>query len=292
MKLFYSLLILGLSILSNPIIAKQNSFPSAKEAANSLHQAIEKNDKVAINNLFGAENIHLLPIDTISEKEVKDFLNSWSTAHKIITADKELYYIEIGDNKWTFPIPLVKTNDGWIFDTITGSENIIIRRVGANELDTIQAILAYYDAQLEYATVDINGDKTLEYAQKFISAPGQKDGLYWETKEGETLSPLGSLFSNKVPESAYNGYYYRILTSQGKDAKGGAYNYIISNKMTSGFALIAWPATFGKSGIMSFMISHAGIIYEKNLGPEVKGKEISIDTFNPDSSWHIVEEDK
>ncbi len=291
MKLFYSLLILGLSILSNPIIAEQNAFSSAEKAAENLHQAIEKKDRTTINNLFGTDYIHLLPIDKIDDEEIDQFLISWSKGHQIITADKELYYIELGDNNWTFPIPLIKTENGWIFDTITGAENIIIRRVGANELDTIQAILAYYDAQLEYATVDRNGDKTLEYAQKFISTEGKKDGLYWEIKDGETLSPLGSLFKNKTPEDAYNGYYYKILTLQGKDAKGGAYNYIISDKMTSGFALIAWPATFGKSGVMSFMVSHAGIVYEKNFGPEIKGKDISIDTFNPDSSWHIVEEE-
>jgi hypothetical protein len=164
------------------------------------------------------------------------------------------------------------------------------RRIGRNELATMQAILAYYDAQREYSTVDHNGDGIYEYARKFVSTKGKKDGLYWEAPPGSDESPLGPLLAQQKPGggTGYHGYRYKILTKQGKEAPGGAYDYIIGKRMRSGFAGIAWPVRYGDTGVMSFMVSHAGIVYEKDLGPNGESVASAMTTFNPDSSWKKV----
>jgi hypothetical protein len=165
-----------------------------------------------------------------------------------------------------------------------------VRQIGRNELDAQQAVLAYYDAQRDYATADRNGDGIHEYAQKFISTPGKQDGLYWEVKEGEAQSPLGPLFVDSAAPSGrgegYHGYHYRILTAQGPSAPGGAYNYIVGGRMRSGFAAIAWPSRYGETGVMSFMISHDGVVFEKDLGKGGSKIGAAMKTFDPDDSWH------
>jgi hypothetical protein len=165
-----------------------------------------------------------------------------------------------------------------------------VRQIGRNELDAQQAVLAYYDAQRDYATEDRNGDGVLEYAQKFISTPGKHDGLYWEVKDGEAGSPLGPLFADAAPPSGrgegYHGYHYRILTAQGPSAPGGAYNYIVGGRMRGGFAAIAWPARYGETGVMTFMVSHDGIVFEKDLGKNTKAAATAMKMFDPDDSWH------
>jgi len=275
--------------LSNPLIAKQNSFETAEKAAETLYLAIDTKNRSLIKDMFGQENIYLLSFDEVDNNDIEEFKDAWKQFHKVITNDNKNYYIEVGLKKWTFPIPLIKQKDGWIFDSISGAKNILIRRIGRNELATIQTVLAYYDAQREYAEQDINNDGILEYAQKFKSTSGKKDGLYWPTKPGEALSPLGSLLENKTPETAYQGYYYKILTAQGNYAEGGAVNYIIGKRMIAGFALLAWPAEYGVSGVISFMINHKGVVYEKDLGEETQQKAELIKQFDPDPSWHKLQ---
>ena len=275
--------------LSNQLIAQQTSFATAEKAADALYQAIDTRNAPIIKELFGTENTYLLPLDEVDDEDIKQFIDAWKTSHKVTTNDNKNYYIEVGLKQWTFPVPLIKQGEVWIFDTISGAENILIRQIGRNELATIQTVLAYYDAQQEYAEQDRNNDGILEYAQKFRSTNGKKDGLYWPAEAGDPLSPLGSLLENRTPETAYQGYYYKILTAQGNYAEGGAVNYIIGKHMTAGFALLAWPAEYGESGVISFMINHKGIVYEKDLGEETQQKAELIKQFDPDSSWHKLQ---
>jgi len=165
-----------------------------------------------------------------------------------------------------------------------------IRRIGRNELDTMQAVLAYYDAQMEYAQQDRDGDGMLEYAQQFISTPGAQDGLFWEVEAGETLSPLGPLVADRSQGGGYHGYFYRILKAQGENARGGAYSYMLGDNMQAGFALIAWPREYGESGVMSFLVSHEGIVYEQNLGPDGAGIAEAMSDYDPDVDWIPAEE--
>ena len=285
MKQFLLIITCLLMTFSHTIRAERMSFSSTEKAADTLYQAIKTKDSKQIDQLFGTENSYLLYFDEVDSQDIEQFITAWDIAHKIIIEDEQYHYIEIGSNQWTFPIPIIKKGDKWIFDIITGSENINIRRTGRNELATMQTVLAYYDAQLEYATIDRNANGVLEYAQKFISTEGKKDGLFWPTKAEETLSPLGSLLDNKTPKNAYHGYYYKILKSQGNYAIGGTLNYIIDGQMTAGFALIAWPSEYGRSGVMSFMVNKEGVIYEKDLGYETQKKGNWIKQFDPNSSW-------
>jgi hypothetical protein len=208
--------------------------------------------------------------------------------------------LEVGKDGWPFPIPIVKVAGAWRFDTKEGKQEILNRRIGKNELSAIQACLAYFDAQRDYASKGGDGKGLPEYAQKFFSEPGKKDGLYWEAKEGEAQSPLGPLFAaaqergytRKTPgqqPSPYLGYYYRILTAQGKNAPGGAYSYLVNGKLVGGFALVAYPAQYGASGIMTFMVSHDGVVYQKDLGKKTEAVAKAMKTFDPDETWRKVD---
>jgi len=203
----------------------------------------------------------------------------------------------IGKDDWPFPIPLVKKGDSWFFDTEKGREEVLNRRIGQNELSTIQTMLAIVDAQREYAVKDLDGDGVPEYARKFMSDPGKKNGLYWETKEGEELSPLGPAAAQAREEGykksgnkpiPFHGYYYRILESQGKNAAGGAYDYVVKGKMIGGFAVVAYPAKYGNSGVMTFLVNHDGVVYQKDLGKITAKTANAMKKFDPDSTWKKV----
>ena len=207
--------------------------------------------------------------------------------------------LQTGKDEWPFPIPLVKENDRWRFDTSAGKEEIINRRIGRNELDVIQVCLAIVDAEREYYQRDPDGDKLLQYAQKFISTKGKRDGLYWETKPDEQPSPLGPLVAQARGEGykgaagkpiPYHGYYYKILTGQGKDAPGGAYDYLVKGKMMGGFGMVAYPAQYGSSGIMTFIVNHDGVVYQKDLGANTASVAQSMTKFNPDKTWTAVKQ--
>jgi hypothetical protein len=207
--------------------------------------------------------------------------------------------LHAGNEEWPFAIPIVKKDALWRFDLKQGREEILARRIGRNELSAIQFCLAYVDAQREYALKDRDTDGLLEYAQKFRSDTGKKNGLYWDVKAGEVQSPLGPLaavaqkqgYSTKreKPEP-YLGYYYRILKAQGKEALGGAYDYVVKGKMIGGFALVAYPAKYASSGVMSFIVNQDGVVYEKDLGRNTEKSVQAMKLFNPDSSWKKVEE--
>ena len=193
----------------------------------------------------------------------------------------------------------MKKGDKWSFDADAGREEVMNRRVGRNELDTIQTMLAVVDAQREYALKDADGNGLADYAARFRSTPGKKDGLYWPTKEGEPQSPLGPLAAQAVREgygknlgvnkpAPFHGYYYRLLTSQGKDAPGGAYDYLVKGRLMGGFAVVAWPASYGNSGVKTFIVSHDGVVHEKDLGPGTAGAAGKMKSYNPDKTWSKV----
>jgi hypothetical protein len=208
--------------------------------------------------------------------------------------------LSVGEKDWPLSIPVIKKGSTWVFDTKAGKEEILNRRIGMNELSIIKSCEAYVDAQQEYALKDNDGDGLFEYAQKFISTPGKKDGLYWETKEGEELSPLGPIAADAAKEgygkkpmssrgNPYHGYHFKILKAQGKNAPGGAYDYVVNGNMIGGFALVAWPAQYGNSGVMTFLVSHTGVVYEKNLGKNTAKTVEAMKLFNPDKTWTKVE---
>jgi hypothetical protein len=278
---------IALALLPAAAWAAPSVYPTADAAATALVDAVQSNDKPAIAKVLGPDWKSFIPTDDIDRDDVDAFLAAYKANHKITEKDG-VSRLEVGNAGWTLPIPIVKTASGYTFDLKAGHDELIARQIGRNELDTQQALLAYYDAQREYAVTDHDGDKVLEYAQKFLSTPGKQDGLYWESKDGGPESPLGPLFAahtHKAGEEGYQGYHYRILTAQGPSAPGGAYDYVVGGRMRNGFAAIAYPVRYGETGIMSFMISHDGIIFEKDLGKNGAKVAEAMKTFDPDDSW-------
>jgi hypothetical protein len=282
-------------------VLKQKTFSSPEEAVKTAVTAARNNDDKEIMSIFGPSAKDLIfSGDAVADKQRREqFLKSYDEKNSLV-AEKDGMVLVIGKNDWPFPIPLVKKGEVWFFDTDKGREEILNRRIGENELSTIQTVLAIVDAQREYAIKDIDGDGIPEYAQKFMSDAGKKNGLYWEAKEGEEPSPLGPAVAQAKKggyagkksgdkPSPFHGYYYRILKAQGKNAAGGAYDYFVKGKMIGGFAVIASPAKYGNSGIKTFMVNHQGIVYEKDLGKSTEKIVQAMDTFDPDKSWEKVE---
>jgi hypothetical protein len=263
----------------------QAIFASPELAAQVLTDALDTEDRETLKKIFGAASADLVPTDSIDREDIDKYVALYAQRHTLIPEGEQHFTLAIGEDNWTFPVPIIKGDSGWYFDTEAGIEQVRIRQIGRNELATMQAVLAYYDAQIEYAAQDRNGDGVLEYAQKFISKVGQRDGLYWETNPGEPQSPLGPLFANEVPEDDYHGYKFRILKSQGPSAQGGTYDYLIGGRLTGGFALVAWPVEYGETGVMSFMINHDGTVYEGDLGPDGASTATTMQRFDPGPGW-------
>jgi hypothetical protein len=223
----------------------------------------------------------------------QDFVSAYDAKHAIEMEGDGTQTLVIGNDDWPFPIPLINKGGQWEFDTTSGLNEILRRRVGRNELSAIQVSLAYVQAQNEYASLDPAGAGRGVYAQRIVSRPGKKDGLYWATTEGEEPSPLGELAAQAAAEGykpgttpiPYHGYYYRIITRQGATASGGAYDYLVKGKMIGGFALVAYPAEYGNSGIMTFMVNQDGIVFQKDLGPKTTKLVRKINSFSPDDTW-------
>ncbi|MEJ8827337.1 DUF2950 domain-containing protein [Variovorax humicola] len=272
------------ALASAPSFA-QRAYPSAEAASQALHDAISRNDTVALQTVLGADWRRFVPVGDVDREDLDKFLSAWSRQHKIVPENSGRALLAVGDGDWTLPVPIVKGDAGWRFDPRAGADVMRTRRIGRNELSAMQAALAYFDAQKEYAQRDHTGDGVLEYAQKFVSSPGRHDGLYWPDTTGQGQSPLGPLYVSQKPGEGYHGYRFRILTAQGKAASGGAYDYIIGGRMRSGFALIAWPVRYGDTGIMSFMVSHEGVVYEKDLGSGTEAAARAIKRFDPDAGW-------
>ncbi|NMZ62446.1 DUF2950 domain-containing protein [Pseudomonas nitroreducens] len=272
------------------LLLAQESFPTPEAAADAFIAALgtEKADPERLAALLGNDWHNYIPTEGIDRDEVDAFLAHYRDKHEIHKDNARRAHLVVGNDPWTLPLPIEQEKKGWAFNAKAGGEEIRIRRIGRNEESTLEAVQAYHDAQMDFAEVDRNGDGILEYAQKFVSSDGYHDGLYWPEEEGGEESPLGPLFGDELPGDGWHGYHYRILTAQGPSAPGGAYDYKIGGRMTRGFALIAWPVKYGDSGVMSFMISHDGEIFSKNLGPESGKIAMKMSRFDPDSSWTEV----
>lgn len=281
--------------------AKHGSFASPEEATSALIVAAKSGDTKALLGILGPEAKAVLESgDAVADRAGRErFVKSFEEANKLAKSGESKAILIVGKDGWAFPIPIVKAAAGWRFDTAAGKEEILNRRVGRNELSAMQAVLAYVDAQREYYLRNPQSDKLLQYAQKLVSAEGKRDGLYWPAKAGERPSPLGPAFMRAKAEGyakgegdklvPYHGYHYRILRTQGPDAPGGAYDYVVRGNMIGGFALVAYPAAYGNSGVMTFIVNHDGMIYQKDLGPGTAATAQKMTKFNPDKTWKRAE---
>lgn len=297
--------------------AGQMVFATPEEALHALIEAAQDKDRTVLGKIFGPDYDKLLSGDAVQDaRELEEFAADTKASAKLQNVDETTFTLVIGDEQWPFPIPIVKAANGWRFDTAAGMEDFLSRRIGENELSAIAVCRAYVLAQWEYYTeaTDTTQDGLAVYAQRFISTPGKRDGLYWDTAAGEKPSPLGVLVAQaraegyragrkkkaraeanddtvRRPRAPYHGYYFKILKAQGPNAPGGQFNYVINGNMIAGYALIAYPARWGSSGIMTFIANQQGRVYQKNLGPKTTQIAAAITKYNPDPSWEMVQED-
>jgi len=277
----------------------QKTFSSPEEAVKSLVAAVRSNDIREMLAILGPGSRELISSgDDVADKAGREkFLKAYDQMNTLQQESSDKMVLSIGADNWLLPIPIVKKGTTWVFDIREGKQEILNRRIGRNELHIMDVLHAYVDAQHEYATKDCRGDGRVEFAQRLISTEGKRDGLYWEAKEGEEESPLGPLVARAAKEgyanadlSPFHGYYFNILKGQGKHVDGGAYNYVVKGKMILGFALVAYPAEYGNSGVMTFILNQEGIIYQKDLGKDTKRRAEAMKIFDPDKSWTKVEE--
>lgn len=300
-----------------PADVRQTTFAAPEDARQALMEAVKTRDQGALSSIFGAGYDRLLSGDETQDKhELELFAAALETSANLEKRDDSRFVLTIGADKWPFPIPIVKQEEKWHFDTASGMEELLNRRIGENELSAIATCRAYVLAQWEYFTEgDHDKDGLAEYAQHFYSSPGQKDGLYWETVEGEQPSPMGALVAAARAEgypmrkyktvaanagsateiagwrpTPYHGYFFKILKRQGPHAPGGKYNYVINGNMIAGYALIAYPDKYGSSGVMTFIVNQQGRVYEKNLGPDTLKLARQIAEYDPDASWKLVKD--
>jgi hypothetical protein len=299
--------VLALLLSATPICQgadNPKAFTTPQEAVAALISAVTAKDTNALHALFGAAADDLQNPDRVqATNELNAFGAAITLTNRLARKSDTKYELEVGDSFWPFPVPIIKRSGAWMFDADAGQEELLNRRIGKNELATLQVARAYVDAQREYASRDRDGDEVLEYAQKLSSTPGTHDGLYWPIgPDGET-SPLGPLVafaqgegytltraSDDETPAPYHGYYFRILDRQGKHAPGGKYNYVINGHMIAGFALVAWPAEYGQSGIMTFMVNQQGKVYQKDVGPDTAKIVKKMKAYDPDPSWRVSTE--
>jgi len=283
----------------------QRLFSSPDDAVKALTDAVKAKDETAIDQIFGPSGKDLRSGDKVQDAAEYDELAGHLTERTNLVKEHDAKVIlQIGNENWPFPIPIVKKDGQWFFDTETGKEEILNRRIGENELTAILVCRTYVKAQREYTLKDWDGDGIFAYAQKLRSDPGKKNGLFWRATTGEIMSPLGELvarawhegykkekavFKEESP-TPFHGYYFKILTRQGKNAPGGKYNYIINGNMVGGFALVAFPSNWGKSGVMSFIVNQQGKVYQKNIGPKTTKIAQEMKLYNPDKTWTPVKE--
>ena len=274
------------ALMFAPAALAQATYPTPAAAADAFVDSVARHDTDALKVVVGPDYKKYIP--DVDADDVTRFLEAWAKAHKIVPAGEAKAYLEVGTNGWTMPIPLVKTSAGWEFDTKATPEELRIRRIGKNELDAIQVALALTDAQEDYYKFDRNRNGHGDFAQKILSSPGKYDGLYWPAKAGEPESPIGSLVAAATPKDGYHGYRFRSLAAQGKDAPGGAKSYVAKGEMTGGYAFVAWPARWGDTGVMTFIVDRDQVVWEKDLGPDTDKLARAMTSYNPDSSWNKV----
>ena len=293
-----SLTIAGLLCTVASVASAQQAFKTPEEAASALVSAAKANDMKAFATVLGPDGDDIVSSgDDVADAATRQkFVAAYDAKHQIAMEGDNKAIMVIGQEDFPLPIPLVRKDGTWRFDTAAGREESLARRIGKNELDAIQASLAYVDAQNDYADKDRTGAGVGVYAQRIISSPGKKDGLYWPTAQGEDASPLGEFIAEATAQgyrvgggrTPYHGYYYKILTKQGAAAAGGELEYIVKDKMIGGFALVAYPAEYRNSGVMTFIVNHAGTVFQKDLGPDTAKLAERMTSFNPDKSWENV----
>lgn len=316
--LFLSALFFGCGLLFAAVPRAQNSqqitYSSPDDALQGLVSAAKDKDRSAMSKIFGPDYDKLLSGDSVEDdKDLNDFASAVEESAKLKKDTDTKYTVLVGKDNWPTPVPIVQKDGKWLFDTKAGLDEVVNRRIGENEFSAIETCRAYAVAQWEYYTEgDWDHDSVAEYAQRFISTPGKHDGLFWETAEGEKPSPLGKLVAEAraegygpkprtagsgataapgeeaTPRAPYHGYHFKILTAQGSHAPGGKYSYIINGNMIAGYALVAYPANWGSSGVMTFIINQQGRVYEKNLGPNTAKIAAAMTSYDPDPSWKFV----
>ena len=298
-----------LSISSHPLAfaatnqSEPRVFRSPGSAAAALVEAARTDDLKEMTAILGSDAKEIISSgDPVADNNAREeFTRRYDQMHRLAYDDQGRVILYIGSENWPLPIPIVKRGDGWVFDSAAGEEEMLYQRVGKNELFTIDVLEELADAQDEYASREHDASGVAQYAQTIFSSPGKKNGLYWPAKEGEPESPIGPLIADATAQgyqrdpsgrpAPFHGYYYKVLTGQGADAPGGASDYVVDGKMTRGFAFLAYPADYRASGVMTFMIDKAGVVVEKDLGPDTEKLAPAITTFNPDSSWFELQEE-
>ena len=306
-RLFLALsMIMFAPLFSTPLAsaddsAAQQVFPSPDAAVSALVAADKADDTKSLSSILGPDSDAILSSgDPVADKNAReDFARRYQEMHRLAYDDQGRVILYIGAGNWPVPIPLVKKDSGWVFDTAAGKEELLFRRIGRNELFTIKVLEHLADAQSEYASEAHDGGEG-QFAQKILSDPGKHNGLYWETTEGQSESPIGPLVASATAEGykkdtggtpiPFHGYYYKVLEGQGRNAPGGAKKYLVDGKMTKGFAFLAYPAEYRASGVMTFMINQNGVIVQNDLGPDTSKLASAITEYDPDKTWQEVDE--
>jgi hypothetical protein len=281
-------------------VTGQKTFASSSEAVQALVTAARSGDLAQLEPLLGSHAKELIASGDFGQAKqvLADFVKAYAQKHSISVEAQGFEYLQVGPGNWPFPFPIVRDGKMWYFDVDRGNQEIVYRRVGRNELGAIAVCEGYVQSQIEYASKGHDGNSSGVYASRFHSDAGEQDGLYWATAEGKPASPMGPLVADAAaaePEPSgtttapYYGYLYKILTAQGPEAEGGAKSYIVNGKLTGGFALIAYPAHYGSSGIMTFIVNQDGVIYQQDLGDNTADVTSQITAYNPDSSWNAAQ---
>jgi len=280
------------------VASAQQAFKTPVEAANALASTANASDMAALLTVLGPDGADIVSSsDEVADAATRqNFVAAYNAKHQITMEGENKAIMVIGLDDFPVPIPLIRKDGRWRFDTAAGRQEILARRIGKNELDAIQACLAYVDSQNEYAEKDRTGAGAGIYAQRIVSQPGKKDGLYWPTSQDEEASPLGELFAQATAQgyqidagrTPFHGYYFKILTRQGAEATEGKFDYIVRGKMIGGFALVAYPAEYGNSGIMTFVVNYTGSVFQKDLGPNTIRLAERMTSFDPDKTWKKV----
>ena len=285
--------------------AGQSHFATPEDALAALTKAVQAKDADGLRNVFGPAYLEITDPDPVErENSLTKFASHLAEAARLTNKNENSAILIVGEEKWPFPIPLMKKNDKWFFDTPAGKEEILKRRIGKDEISAIDVCRAYVQAQRQYALIDRNSDGVIEYAQKLKSSPGLQDGLYWDSKPGEEESPFGPLVATAHAEGydkkntsegvmqtsePFHGYLFRILTKQGEKAPGGKYDYVINGHMVAGYALLAYPAEWGNSGVMTFIVNQLGKVFQKDLGKKTADLLWQINEYDPDETWQPAE---
>ncbi len=275
----------------------QKTFASPEDAASALVQALKAQDRAAVLATLGNADEWISSGDAVADNADRErFVAAYDAKHAI-ARDGDTAMLQVGNEDFPFAFPIVKHGDQWRFDTAAGREEMLARRIGQNELDAIKVLQAIIDAERDYASEDHSGDGVLDYALKIGSSAGKHDGLYWPTKADEAQSPLGELVARASAEGyskvgtgqePYHGYYYKMLKGQGKSAESGAFDYVVRGHAIAGFAVVAWPARYGNSGIMTFMVNQDGKVYEADLGPGSQATATKLERFDPGKGWSVA----